>query len=168
MVQLQVEVAVREEQTDAVVGSGDLHVGPVGHIEHLVNGHAPPVGFGPDSAAVLLCTHVFSIESVALGVRKNVGKLVNSSLILWVSYDRRTEACGVVRSTKGTLAGYIHVSPRPCGSVCFIGSIYAKLYLARYSDAGWIAREGLWHKFIFVFHRCHGGAPSRGLIYGVR
>jgi hypothetical protein len=114
MIQLQVEVAVREEQTDAVVGGGDLHVGPVGDIEHLVNGHAPPVRSGADPAAVLLCTHVVSIESVALGIGENVGQFVNGRLILWVPYDRRTEACWVVRATKGTLAGYVHVSPRPC------------------------------------------------------
>lgn len=114
MVQLQVEVAVREEQTDAVVGGGDLHVGPVGDIEHLVNGHAPPVRSGADPAAVLLGTHIVSIDSVAVGIREDVGKFVNGSLILWVPYDRRTEACGVVRATKGTFTGYIHVAPRPC------------------------------------------------------
>lgn len=82
MVQLQVEVAVREEQTDAVVGGRDLHVGPVGDIEHLVNGHAPPVRCSADPATVLLCTHVVSIESVAVGTRKNVGQFVNGRLIL--------------------------------------------------------------------------------------
>lgn len=114
MVQLQVEVAVREEQTDAVVGGGDLHVGPVGDIEHLVNGHAPPVRSGPDPAAVLLCTHIVSIECVALGIREDVGKFVNGRLILWVAYDRGAKACGVVRATKGTLAGNIHVASSPC------------------------------------------------------
>jgi hypothetical protein len=51
---------------------------------------------------------------VALGIGENVGQFVNGRLILWVPYDRRTEACWVVRATKGTLAGYVHVSPRPC------------------------------------------------------
>ena len=168
MIQLQVEVAVREEQTDAVVGGGDLHVGPVGDIEHLVNGHAPPVRSGTDPAAVLLCTHVISIESVTLGIRENICQFVNGCLILGVPYDRGAKACGVVRAAKGTLAGYIHVASRSCLSVSFVGSIDVELYLARHTEAGRIAREGLWNYFIFVFHRGHGCTPGRGFIYGVR
>ena len=167
LIQLQVEVAVREEQTDAVVCGGHLHVGPVSDIEHLVDGHAPPVRSRADPAAVLLRTHVFSIEGVALGIRQDVRQLVNGRLILWVPDDRGTEACRVVRATEGTLAGHIHVSPRPCGSVCFIGSINVELYLAGYSEARRIAREWLRYSFILVFHRGHGGAPGRGIIYGV-
>ena len=66
MVQLQVEVAVREEQTDAVVGGGHLHVRPVGHVEHLVNRESPPVGVSADPASVLLCSQITSIKSVAV------------------------------------------------------------------------------------------------------
>ena len=168
LIKLQVEVAVGEEQTDAVIRGGDLHVGPVSDIEHLVDGHAPPVRGGADPAAILLCTHVVSVDCVTLGIRQDVRQLVNGRLILRVPDDRGTEARRVVRATEGTLAGYIHVSSRPCGSVCFIGSIYVELYLARYSEAGRITREWLRYSFIFVFHRGHGGAPGRGIIYGVR
>lgn len=168
LIQLQIEVAVGEEQADAVVRGGHLHVRPVSDIEHLVDGHAPPVRGGPNPAAILLCTHVVSVDCVTLGIRQDVGQLVNGRLILRVPDDRGTEACWVIRATEGALAGYIHVSPRPCGSVCFIGSIYVELYLARYSKAGRIAREWLRYSFIFVFHRGHGCAPGRGIIYGVR
>ena len=60
----EVEVAVREEHANAVVRVGDLNIGPVCHIEHLVHSHAPVVGCYTDSTFVLLRPHAAPVESV--------------------------------------------------------------------------------------------------------
>ena len=43
-----------------------LHVGPIRHIELLVDGESPLISVVADPAGVSLCSHVFTVKGVAL------------------------------------------------------------------------------------------------------
>ena len=66
MVEAFIDVAVREELLHAVICLIVLDVGPVCHIELLVDCESPLVGIIADTAAISLSTHAFAIQSVAL------------------------------------------------------------------------------------------------------
>ena len=66
MIQTFINIAVGKEFLHTMVDLIVLDVGPVGHIELLVNGKAPLISIITNAAVISLSTHVVTIQSVTL------------------------------------------------------------------------------------------------------
>ena len=64
MIQTFINIAVGEEFLHTVVDLIVLDVGPVGHVELLVNGKAPLISVVTNAAVISLSTHVVTIQSM--------------------------------------------------------------------------------------------------------
>ena len=66
MIQTFINIAVGEELLHTVVDLIVLDVGPVGHVELLVNGKAPLISVITNAAVISLSTHVITIQCMTL------------------------------------------------------------------------------------------------------
>ena len=66
MIQTFINIAVGEELLHTVVDLIVLDVGPVGHVELLVNGKAPLISVIANATVISLSTHVITIQCMTL------------------------------------------------------------------------------------------------------
>ena len=92
MIQTFINIAVGKEFLHTVVDLIVLDVGPVGHVELLVNGKTPLIREVTNTTVISLSTHVFTVQCMTF--RLSIQKFLSSNRlrISFRSNDTLTEA----------------------------------------------------------------------------